>query len=68
MNGTTLFMGLLTGSLGTGFFIYGKKQQKYIPMFCGVGLCIVPYFIDDFTLLVATTLTLCLLPFVIKGE
>lgn len=68
MNGSTLFMGFLAGTIGTGFFIYGKKQQKYVPMLCGIGLFVMPYLIDDLWLLAAAALTLCLLPFVIKSE
>lgn len=34
----TLLWGMLFGSIGTGYFIYGKKQKKFIPMVCGMGL------------------------------
>lgn len=29
---------MLFGSIGTGYFVYGKKQKRFIPMVCGMGL------------------------------
>jgi len=68
MNGTTLLIGLITGSVGSGFFIYGKKQRKWLPMLSGVLLCIAPYFVENLTLLVGLSIVLCAVPFVIKGD
>ena len=44
---TSLFLGVLFGSIGLGFFIYGRKQRKVVPLLCGLVLMIVPYFIPD---------------------
>jgi hypothetical protein len=68
MTGTTLFLLLLTGSVGAGYFIYGKKQRKLIPMLSGVGLCLVPYFISNLLLLSGVSVVLCLLPFLIQTD
>jgi hypothetical protein len=42
--GTQLFIAIFTGAVGTGYFIYGKKQGKLSAMLSGAGLCIYPYF------------------------
>jgi len=68
MSGTTLLLSLLTGSVGTGYFIYGKKQRQFVPMISGVGLCFVPYFISNLLVLAGVSLVLCLLPFLIKTD
>ena len=33
-----LIWGLAFSSMGLGFFIYGKKQQRLVPFLCGLGL------------------------------
>jgi hypothetical protein len=42
-----LLWGLLFGSIGFGFFLYGKKQKKVVPLITGIALCVVPYFIAN---------------------
>ena len=68
MTGTTLLLSLLTGSIGAGYFIYGKKQRKFLPMLSGAGLCIVPYLISILFILSGVSLVLCLLPFLIRTD
>jgi len=68
MTGTTLLLSLLTGSVGAGYFIYGKKQRKFLPMLSGAGLCLVPYLISNLLLLSGVSLVLCLLPFLIQTD
>jgi hypothetical protein len=68
MTGTTLLLSLLTGSIGAGYFIYGKKQRKFLPMLSGAGLCIVPYLISSLFILSGVSLVLCLLPFLIRTD
>lgn len=43
----TLFASLIWGTIGVGFFIYGKKQSAYIPMIGGLGLIGISYFIGS---------------------
>ena len=47
INTSTLILGVIFGAIGFGFFIYGKKQRTIIPLFCGIGLMILPYFISN---------------------
>lgn len=45
--GTSMMLSMLWGAIGTGFFIYGKKQAKALYLICGIGLIVGPYFISN---------------------
>jgi len=57
---------LLFGSVGLGFFIYGKKQKAAVPLVCGLVLMIFPYFISNTILLVAIGVALITLPYFVR--
>lgn len=59
----TLFWGLLFGSIGAGFFVYGKKQGKPVPLLCGIALVLFPYFVSNTLALVAVGMLLCAIPY-----
>lgn len=59
----TLLWGLLFGSIGTGYFIYGKKQKKTIVLIAGIGLCATPYFITNIWLMIILNIALMVLPY-----
>ena len=66
MTSSLLFFGLILGSVGTGFFIYGKKQGAPVPLVCGMLLMVVPYFISNSWLLFAAGLALAVIPYFIR--
>ncbi len=66
MDASTLIWGVLFGSIGFGFCMYGKKQQAIVPFLSGVGLMVIPYFISNLFFLVPTGIIFIALPFVIK--
>ena len=66
MNTSLLFWGLLFGSVGFGFFIYGKKQKAFVPLVCGLVLMVIPYFISNIILLVAIGVALIALPYFVR--
>lgn len=66
MDPSTLMWGIVFGSIGLGFFIYGKKQAAMLPLLSGIGLMVLPYFISNLVLLVISGTVLAALPFVIK--
>jgi len=66
MNASTLMWGMIFGSVGLGFFVYGKKQKTIIPFLSGIGLLVFPYFISNVFILVITGIVLVALPFFIK--
>jgi len=63
---SSILWGLLFGSVGLGFFIYGKKQRAGVPLICGLLLMVVPYFISNTILLVATGVVLMALPYFVR--
>ena len=46
-----LFASLLWGSIGVGYFIYGKKQQAMMPMIGGVVMVLASYFVSSWLLM-----------------
>jgi len=42
-----LFWGLIFGSIGFGYFLYGKKQGSPVPLVCGIALMVYPYFVGS---------------------
>ena len=42
-----LFASLVWGSVGMGYFIYGKKQQSIVPLIGGVIMVAISYFADS---------------------
>ncbi len=66
MSESWLLWGLLFGSFGLGFFVYGRKQKAIVPMICGLALMIFPYFISSTVLLVAIGVALIALPYFVR--
>jgi hypothetical protein len=66
MTTAQLVLGLLFGSVGLGFFVYGRKQRAVVPFLCGVALMAFPYFVSNTFALVAIGSALCALPLVFR--
>ena len=67
MDDTSLLVwGMVFGSIGLGFFIYGKKQKAIVPFVTGIALFIFPYFIADVYILVLTGTALVALPYFMR--
>lgn len=66
MTASSLFLGVLFGSIGFGYLMYGRKQRAVVPIGCGLLLLVVPYFIGNAALLLAVGCALAALPFVYK--
>ena len=66
MSESWLLWGLLFGSIGLGFFLYGKKQKAVVPLVCGLTLMIFPYFISNTILLVAIGVMLIVVPYFVR--
>ena len=66
MDSTQLLIGVFSGALGVGYFVYGKKQQKLVPLIAGAALCVVPYCIDDNLYCIAACVVIAVLPFVVQ--
>ncbi|WP_438864113.1 hypothetical protein [Neptunicella sp.] len=65
-NSSLLIWSTLFGGIGIGFFIYGKKQKRPIPLLVGISLFIYPYFMPNVTLLILVGIGLISLPYFIR--
>ena len=66
MDSATLVMYVLTGSIGMGFIVYGKKQSNYIALLSGILLCITPYIVDNIIINIIAAFIYTVLPFILK--
>ena len=66
MDTSALLWGLLFGSIGLGFFVYGRRQKTVVPLVCGIALMIFPYFVSNTVLLVALGLVLIAVPYFVR--
>jgi hypothetical protein len=66
MEASSLLWGMLFGSIGLGFLIYGRKQRAVVPLVCGLALMIFPYFISNGILLVVIGVALMTIPYFLR--
>jgi hypothetical protein len=66
MNTSAIMWGVLFGSIGAGYFMYGKKQRKAVSLMSGMVLCSFPYFISNVILMVLVGVILMALPFFVR--
>lgn len=66
MDEGALWWGLLFGSIGLGFFIYGKRQKAPVPRVCGIGLMVFPYFVSNNWLMVPIGAVLIAIPYFVR--
>ncbi|MBU4263945.1 MAG: hypothetical protein KKC76_18980 [Proteobacteria bacterium] len=66
MDTKLIFTGLIFGSIGMGYVVYGRKQANMMALLAGVGLCVFPYFINSVWMSITIGVGLVLLPFVIR--
>jgi hypothetical protein len=66
METSSLLWGLVFGSIGIGFLIYGRKQRAAVPLVCGLGLMVFPYFVSNTILLIAIGVVLIVIPYFVR--
>lgn len=66
MGMATLLWGVVFGSIGTGFFIYGKRQGAPIPLACGIALMVFPYFVSSAWATVVVGALLMAIPYFVR--
>jgi hypothetical protein len=57
---------LFFGSIGLGFFIYGRKQRAVVPLLCGLTLMVFPYFVSNVMLLAGIGALLIAIPYFLR--
>ncbi len=63
----SLLWGLLFGSIGMGYFVYGKRQGRFIALLSGMALMVFPYFFTNSFLIVLVGIVLMALPYFMRG-
>ena len=66
MTASSLFLGVLFGSIGLGYFLYGRKQRAVVPLLCGLVLMIVPYFIPNVWVLLLFGAVVASIPYFLR--
>jgi len=66
MDTSTLLWGLLFGSIGLGFFVYGRRQKMVVPLLTGVVLMILPYCVSNTILLVVLGVGFVAIPYFVR--
>ena len=62
----SLFWGILLGSIGVGYFIYGKREQMFVALFAGVALIALPWFIASTLWLIVVGIVVMALPWLAR--
>lgn len=62
----TLLWAVLFGAIGMGYFVYGKRQREAVPLVCGIGLMVFPYFVDGTFWTVTVGAALACIPWCIR--
>jgi hypothetical protein len=62
---TNVLFGIFAGAVGVAYFVYGRKQAKFVPLIAGILLCVYPYFVDGVLWLSVVGAALIAAPFVI---
>ena len=54
---------MITGAIGTGYLMYGRKQGRTVPMVSGALLIAYSYFTDNVWVLLIVGIALCAAPY-----
>lgn len=66
MNAAGLLWGVLFGSIGLGYFLYGRKQKSAMPFVCGLLLMGYTYVFDSPFAIVAVGVVLMAVPYFVR--
>lgn len=66
MSPSLLFLGLVFGAIGTGYFVYGRRQSAIVPLIAGLLLMVVPYFVPDVVGLLVVGALIAAAPFFLR--
>ena len=62
-----LIWGMIFGSIGVGFCMYGRKQKAIVPLCVGIALCVFPYFVANVYALVLIGAVLMAIPYFVRA-
>jgi hypothetical protein len=58
--------GVIFGSIGMGYVIYGKKQRRGAALLSGFALIVLPYVVSNVFLLVMIGIVLMVMPYFVR--
>lgn len=64
----SLLGSLIFGSIGAGYFVYGKNQQHFVALIAGAALCVLPYMATTAAMLIPISAILMALPFLLSFD
>lgn len=67
MDTATWMWGLVFGSIGLGYFVYGKKQRRAVPLVIGLVLMAFPYFVTNPYAIVGIGVALMAVPYLVRA-
>ncbi len=59
-----LVAGMLFGTIGVGYFMYGKRAERPVALICGAVLAVFPWFVTNLAALIVIGVLLLAAPFV----
>jgi ribosomal protein S27E len=62
----TILLRLIAISIGLGYLIYGRKEARLAVFLCGLGLCMLPFFIASNLVAILVCLLLIAVPIVVR--
>jgi len=63
---TYWLLSILFGSIGIGYFLYGRRQRRLAPSIAGALLCVYPYFISSAIPMIVIGVGLVVLPYFVR--
>ncbi|MRD49178.1 hypothetical protein GHT07_18025 [Caenimonas koreensis DSM 17982] len=66
MSIAAILWSVLFGSIGLGYFMYGRKQKATVPLVCGLLLMVYPYVIANTIALVVIGVVLSAVPYFVR--
>ncbi|MEE8329259.1 MAG: hypothetical protein V3R54_04945 [Thermodesulfovibrionia bacterium] len=63
---SSIMWGVLFGSIGMGYIIYGRKQRRGLVLLSGIVLCAFPYFVSNVFLMIFFGIVLMAFPYFIR--
>ncbi len=67
MNVASMLWGVVFGSVGFGYFLYGRKQAALVPLVCGLLLMVFPFAVSNPYGMVAIGVGLMSIPYFYRG-
>ena len=61
-----LFVGMIMGSIGLGYCVYGRKNGRFVALACGLLLMVFPYFVGGVWPQLGIGVVLMLLPWLFR--